>query len=159
MSTKGKPGFDARGRFAKGHVRSPNAGIKKGQKTSTTLLRQSFRDALIGAFHDMGGQEAMVAWGRKNKTQFYKIAAKLVPLDITGLQNLGLAPPGIVVLAAGLPVPQEIQALVAPEPEALPIEIVSTKKEAEGSQTKVLHPAKVIQRRLKRSKAYARRRA
>jgi hypothetical protein len=64
--------------FAKGHKKY--GGKKAGQLNKvTTSIKQAFKDA----FDDMGGVEALVQWGAKNPTEFYRICARFIPVDIT----------------------------------------------------------------------------
>lgn len=55
-------------------------GRKKGSKNKFTTLKQSFLDA----FQDIGGTDTLSRWARKekNKVEFYKLAAKMLPKDI-----------------------------------------------------------------------------
>ena len=36
------------------------------------------------AFDDKGGLDAFVAWAKVNETEFYKLWAKLLPVQVTG---------------------------------------------------------------------------
>jgi hypothetical protein len=40
------------------------------------------KKAFFDAFGRLGGLEALVAWGRDNPTDFYKLLAKLMPRDV-----------------------------------------------------------------------------
>lgn len=40
------------------------------------------REAVQVAYNDMGGHEAFTAWAKKNPTEYYKIASRLIPLEI-----------------------------------------------------------------------------
>lgn len=53
-------------------------GRKRGSKNKFTTLKQSF----LNAFIDMGGEETLTAWGKENKTEFYRLLAKLLPRQI-----------------------------------------------------------------------------
>lgn len=61
----------------KGHKKA--GGRKPGSKNKTT---SAVKAALVQAFDEMGGVETLVAWGKKNKTEFYKIWSKLLPTEI-----------------------------------------------------------------------------
>lgn len=64
---------------AKG-TRPPNAG--KGRKKGTpNKVTTAFKEAVLTAFHEMGGTPALVLWGMENQTEFYKIAARLIPAE------------------------------------------------------------------------------
>jgi hypothetical protein len=36
---------------------------------------------VIGVFDKIGGRDAMAEWARENKTEFYKLYAKLIPTE------------------------------------------------------------------------------
>ena len=62
-------------------------GRQKGTKNKmpgTYARMQSIRDAFKDAFHNMGGAEALQTWGAKNPTEFYRLASKLIPVEIQG---------------------------------------------------------------------------
>jgi hypothetical protein len=68
MATKGRAGGKKTG------------GRKAGVPNKVTAsMRQAWQDA----FDSLGGVPALVKWGRAEPTEFYKLAAKLIPLDIT----------------------------------------------------------------------------
>lgn len=56
-------------------------GRPKGSKNKTTL---AVKEALAAAFTEIGGVKALTAWGRnkKNRTEFYKLWAKLLPQEM-----------------------------------------------------------------------------
>lgn len=58
-------------------------GRKKGTPNKVTV---TVKEAVLGAFNDIGGREALAAWGRKaaNRKAFYAVAAKLIPHEIVG---------------------------------------------------------------------------
>lgn len=54
-------------------------GRQKGTPNHiTTSIKQAFQEA----FEKMGGAAALVAWGVNNQTEFYKLASKLIPIDV-----------------------------------------------------------------------------
>jgi len=63
------------GRFKKGQSGNP-AGRERG---TTNKVTRVFREAVTVAFDEMGGADGLVAWARSNKTEFYKLAVRLVP--------------------------------------------------------------------------------
>ena len=71
-------------------------GRKPGSKNKHTT---AIREAFVAAFEELGGVEALVEWGRANQTDFYKLASKLIPTEITGAGGDPLAPPVIHVVA------------------------------------------------------------
>jgi hypothetical protein len=44
----------------------------------------SFKASVLEAFHRLGGVDSMVLWAAHNPTEFYKIAARLIPQEIGG---------------------------------------------------------------------------
>lgn len=57
----------------------PGPGRPKGSKNRVNI---AFRDAVIEAFHGMGGVPGLITWGRTHRTEFYKIAARLIPTEL-----------------------------------------------------------------------------
>ena len=78
-----------KGRFVKGQ--SP--GRPHG---TPNKVNQSIREAFRDAFNQLGGADALAAWGRENPTPFYMLASKLIPQEITGPDGSQLL--GVVVL-------------------------------------------------------------
>jgi hypothetical protein len=70
---------------------TPGPGRPPG---SQNRLTKSAKEAFAQAFDDMGGTAGLVAWGRKNPDDFYKLYAKLIPIDITS-GGERLIPPSI----------------------------------------------------------------
>lgn len=66
----------------KGH-RPPNAGIgrKKGVPNKTTTAA---REAFGLAFAGIGGADALTVWAKDNPTEFYKLYARLIPVEHVG---------------------------------------------------------------------------
>ena len=66
--------------LTKGHRNNPN-GRPKGSPNKTTTR---MREALLQVYENIGGIEAMTAWAmeERNKTEFYKIITKLIPVEI-----------------------------------------------------------------------------
>lgn len=56
-------------------------GRKKGSQNKVT---KAFKEALLDAFHGLGGTDALIKWGKENPTEFYKIAARLIPTEVVG---------------------------------------------------------------------------
>lgn len=58
----------------------PNAGKgrQKGSLNKTTkIIKTAFQDA----FDVLGGSQALAEWGEENRTEFYKLAARLIPVQ------------------------------------------------------------------------------
>lgn len=73
LQTTGKS--KAGGRFKKGKSGNPD-GRRRGTANKVT---RAFREAMTVAFDKMEGTEGLVTWARENRTEFYKLAVRLVP--------------------------------------------------------------------------------
>lgn len=58
-----------------------NQGRPKGAKNKTTI---AFKQAVMDVFAGMGGNKTFQKWAVANPTEFYKIAARLIPSEVTG---------------------------------------------------------------------------
>lgn len=63
------------GRFKKGKSGNPNGRVRG----TVNKVTRAFREAMTAAFDEMEGTEGLVAWARENRTEFYKLAVRLVP--------------------------------------------------------------------------------
>ena len=72
--------------WPKGRPR-PGAGRIKG---SQNKLTRSIKEALLLAFNGMGGAAELERWGKKNQTEFYKICARLIPTEISGVDGAAI---------------------------------------------------------------------
>lgn len=50
-------------------------------------LQGSVKENLIAVFTRLGGTAAMAEWAGENKTEFYKLYSKLLPLQVTGAEG------------------------------------------------------------------------
>ena len=91
------------------------ARIGGRQRGTPNRITTAFKDAVRIVYDDIGGHHAFAAWARENPTEFYKIAARLIPSEINvkadntltvivdrGVGNAGLLPqpPGVRGLRA-----------------------------------------------------------
>lgn len=53
-------------------------------KGARNKFSKTFREGLILAYHRLGGAKALQSWGKANPTEFYRIAARLIPTEIVG---------------------------------------------------------------------------
>jgi hypothetical protein len=53
-------------------------GRRKGIPNKIT---RSFKEAVQTAYQAIGGDEAFATWARENQSDFYKIAARLIPAE------------------------------------------------------------------------------
>ena len=61
------------------------SGNPEGRKPGVpNKITTAFRSAVLGAFHENGGQEWLAKWARRHPTQFFQIAARLIPLELVG---------------------------------------------------------------------------
>ena len=45
-------------------------------------LTTAFREAVQHVYDDIGGHEAFSSWAKENPTEFYRIAARLIPTEM-----------------------------------------------------------------------------
>lgn len=65
-----------------------NPGKPKG---STNKITRTVKETVLAAFNDLQNDPKvnLLTWGRKEPTEFYKIASKLIPTEITAkVQNI-----------------------------------------------------------------------
>ena len=60
----------------KGHK---TGGRQVGTPNKVTAI---FKDAVRTVYEDIGGNTAFAVWARENPTEFYRIAARLIPTEI-----------------------------------------------------------------------------
>jgi len=59
----------------------PGPGRPKGSKNKFTTLK----DAFLGVFEDMGGQEELKKWAERseaNRKEFYRMITKMLPTNV-----------------------------------------------------------------------------
>ena len=61
-------------------------GRKPGTPNKVTA---SIKAAFTEAFVSMGGVPALVKWGKSNRTEFYKLAGRLIPHEVHGAGDAG----------------------------------------------------------------------
>lgn len=81
--------------FKKGHQKISNSGRKPG---SVNKLTQTVKQAFEIAFEQMQGEKNtnLLEWGKKNPTDFYKIASKLIPSEMNAKLSGGVKVDGTV---------------------------------------------------------------
>lgn len=65
-------------KFTKGQSGNPS-GRKKGKPNKMT---PKVKEAFALAFEGIGGVPAFIAWAKKNPAEFYKLYARLIPVDV-----------------------------------------------------------------------------
>ncbi len=77
MSTDPKQGADRPKRAA------PNGG--KGRPPGIpNKINRAFKTAVLEVFERNGGADWMARWAGENETEFFKIAARLIPTELSG---------------------------------------------------------------------------
>lgn len=68
--------------FKKGEPRLPGAGRQPG---SPNKLTRTVKEVVLAAFNELqqDPHANLLEWGRKNPKDFYPIAAKLIPSEVT----------------------------------------------------------------------------
>lgn len=56
-------------------------GRPKGSRNKSTV---KVKEAFEAAFDELGGVASLVEWGMKERSEFYKLYAKLLPVQVTG---------------------------------------------------------------------------
>jgi hypothetical protein len=57
---------------------APGPGRPKGLQNKVT---RAAKEAFNIAFEGIGSVEALIAWGKKNRSEFYKLYARLIPTE------------------------------------------------------------------------------
>jgi hypothetical protein len=63
----------------KGEPKTPGSGRKQGTPNKLTT---TFREAVLLAFDNIGGVDHFTEWAKSHPTEFYKIAARLIPAEM-----------------------------------------------------------------------------
>lgn len=64
--------------------------MAKGKKTggrkagTPNKFSISVKASTLNVYNALGGDDAMTTWARNNQTEFYKIAARLIPTEVVG---------------------------------------------------------------------------
>lgn len=73
--------------------KTPDIAIGKGRSGpgrppgSLNKTTQSVKAALEQAFDELGGVQSLVGWARENETEFFKLYAKLLPVQVSADLN------------------------------------------------------------------------
>jgi len=62
--------------------RPPAAGMGRKLGSKNKLTKKA-KEAFQLAFEGAGGVEALTAWAIENRTEFYKLYSRLIPVDVT----------------------------------------------------------------------------
>lgn len=52
------------------------------QPGSPNQLTGAFREAVLHVYKGLGGHAAFLAWAQENLTEYYRIAARLIPVEL-----------------------------------------------------------------------------
>jgi len=74
---------------AKFSVESDGKTDKYTSRRAVPQMR-SFRAAIMEACEQLGGTAALVEWARENPTEFYKICARLIPVEVQSTADVRL---------------------------------------------------------------------
>lgn len=74
------------------------ARIGGRQAGTPNKITAQFKDAVRIVYEDIGGHAAFAAWARENPSEFYKIAARLIPSEVNVSNDRGLT----VIVARGI---------------------------------------------------------
>lgn len=79
MTEQHSEGRDNKGRFEKGKAPGRPPGTQN-------KLTKTVRQAVLDAFHELqeDTDHKLTSWAKKEPTEFYKIASKLIPTEISG---------------------------------------------------------------------------
>lgn len=71
--------------------RGPEKGTRYGgrQKGTPNKLTATAREAFSLAFQGMGGVEGLTKWAQANPTEFFKLYARLIPVEHVGEGGTG----------------------------------------------------------------------
>ena len=58
-----------------------SGGRKAGTPNKFTV---SMKASVLAVFNTIGADDAFAGWARENQTEFYKIAARLIPTELVG---------------------------------------------------------------------------
>jgi hypothetical protein len=57
-------------------------GRKRKPKGAVTKVTTTVKEAILKVYDNIGGDQGFADWANEEKTEFYKIYARLVPLDV-----------------------------------------------------------------------------
>lgn len=75
--------------FEKGNKGKPKGAVNKLTKTFKELLTESIKDLQLDK------KANLTSWAKENPTEFYKIAAKLIPTEVTA--NVTVDKPTLII--------------------------------------------------------------
>lgn len=62
---------------------SPGQPKIGGRQVGTpNRLTGAFREAVLHVYNGLGGHEAFLEWARENRTEYYRIASRLIPTEM-----------------------------------------------------------------------------
>lgn len=66
--------------------------VKLGGRQAGTpnKITTVFKDAVRFVYEDIGGNEAFATWAKENQTEFYRIASRLIPTEMTAQHGTGI---------------------------------------------------------------------
>ena len=67
----------------KGRPFAVGDGRERRRKGIPNKITRAFREAVLSVYDGLGGSKAMLAWAKKHPSQFYLIAARLIPHEVS----------------------------------------------------------------------------
>lgn len=55
---------------------------------SVNKIGKLVKENILAVFEGLGGTEAMIRWAKKNRTEFYKLYARLVPTQVVATVDI-----------------------------------------------------------------------
>lgn len=67
--------------FEKGNTAAKNRGPNK--------ITRTVKETVLAAFNELQKDKKanLIEWGKRNPSQFYQVAAKLIPTEVTGAEG------------------------------------------------------------------------
>jgi hypothetical protein len=87
------------------------------QAGTPNRLTGLFREAVLCVYERLGGHDAFLQWARENPTEYYKIAARLIPTEMR--EDDGSKSVTVIVQRSGHSVPEAGLALSLGGPSTL----------------------------------------
>lgn len=57
------------------------------QRGTPNQLTEAFCEAVATVYDSLGGHAAFLAWARENPTEYYRIAARLIPVELRSKED------------------------------------------------------------------------
>jgi dihydroorotase len=86
-------------------ARAGNRGLGR-PKGAKNKANRAIKNAFVEAFEKAGGVDGLVQWAIENRTDFYKLVSKLIPVEVEAnvehvIEAVGLTDDELAAIAAG----------------------------------------------------------